>query len=391
MNDIKHEAMNAQLGAEVGNAPAAKRKRMLLGLAGVLAFSAVGYGVYLLVFAGRSVSTDNAYTNVEVAEITPQISGPVKQVNVVDTTAVHAGDVLVVLDDTDARIAVAHAEADLARAKRQVRQVMANDVNLGGQEDLRTAEIRAADADLARTTAVFDKATIDDKRRQNLVDGGAVSQQELTDAKAQLREAAAAVQQAQARVTVAHAAHSAASGARQANNALIVDTTVDTNPEVLAAAARLEQAKVDLSRTIIRAPADGIVTERAVDVGQQVQPGKRLMSVVPIDRIYVDANFKEGQLRNVRPGQAVSVTSDLYGDDVVYTGYVEGFAGGTGSAFSAIPAQNATGNWIKVVQRLPVRIRLDPKQLSQHALRVGLSMNVTVDLTSSATKLPREG
>jgi membrane fusion protein (multidrug efflux system) len=391
VNDIKHEAMSTQLGVESGNAARSKRKRMLLGLAGVLVVGAVGYGVYLLAFSGRSVSTDNAYTNVEVAEITPQISGPVKQVNVVDTTAVHAGDVLVVLDDTDARIAVAHAEADLARAKRQVHQVMANDVNLGGQEDLRTAEIRAADADLAKATAVFDKATIDDKRRQNLVDGGAVSQQELTDAKAQLREAQAAVQQAQARVTVAHAAHSAASGARQANNALIVDSTVDTNPEVLAAAARLEQAKVDLSRTIIRAPTDGIVTERAVDVGQQVQTGKRLMSVVPIDRIYVDANFKEGQLRNVRPGQAVTVTSDLYGDDVVYTGHVEGFAGGTGSAFSAIPAQNATGNWIKVVQRLPVRIRLDPQQLKKHALRVGLSMDVTVDLRSSPTKLPHEG
>jgi membrane fusion protein (multidrug efflux system) len=376
---------------DTGEASSGKRKRMLLGLGAVLALCAVGYGTYLLIFAGRSVSTDNAYTNVEVVEITPQIAGPVKQVNVVNTKAVHAGDVLVVLDDTDARIAVNHAEADLARAKRQVRQVMANDLSLGGQEDLRTAEIRAADADLAKAMATFDKASIDNTRRQNLVDGGAVSQQELTDAKAQLREAAAAVQQAQARVTVAHAAHSAASGARQANNALIVDTTVDTNPEVLAAAARLEQAKVDLSRTVIRAPTDGIVTERAVDVGQQVQPGRRLMSVVPIDRIYVDANFKEGQLRDVRPGQSVRVTSDLYGDDVVYTGYVEGFAGGTGSAFSAIPAQNATGNWIKVVQRLPVRIRLDPRQLTQHALRVGLSMNVTVNLKSFAPdKLPRE-
>ena len=392
MNDSRDEGVNTQLNAEVGKAQAAKRKRLLLGLGGILALSAIGYGAYLLIFAGRSVSTDNAYTNVEVAEITPQINGPVKQVNVVDTTAVHAGDVLVVLDDTDARIAVAHAQADLAKAKRQVRQMMANDLNLGGQEDLRVAEIQAADADLASAKAALEKATIDNKRRQNLAEGGAVSQQELTDSQAQLRESTAAFQQAQARVTVAHAAHSAASGARQANNALIVDSTVDTNPEVLAAAAHLEQAKVDLTRTIIRAPTDGIVTERAVDVGQQVQPGKRLMSVVPVDRIYVDANFKESQLRNVRPGQAVSVTSDLYGDDVVYTGLVEGFAGGTGSAFSAIPAQNATGNWIKVVQRLPVRIRLDPKQLVKHALRVGLSMNVTVDLTSlRSDKSPHEG
>jgi membrane fusion protein, multidrug efflux system len=360
-----------------------KRKRMLLGLGAALVLCALGSGVWLLFFAGKSEWTDNAYTNVEVTRVTPLINGPVKQVNVVDTTAVHAGDILIVLDDTDAKIAVAQAEAGLARAKREVRQVMANDRSLGGQEDLREAEISAADADLAKAKAAFAKASIDEKRRQNLVEGGAVSKQELTDAQTQLQEVSAAMQQAQARVTVAHAASSAANGARQANAALIVDSTVDTNPEVLAAAAKLDKAKVDLSRTVIRAPTDGIVTERSVDVGQQVQAGQHLMSLVPVDHIYVDANFKEGQLRKVRPGQAVRVTSDLYGDDVVYDGYVEGFAGGTGSAFSAIPAQNATGNWIKVVQRLPVRIRLDPKQLTKHVLRVGLSMDVTVDLTSS--------
>jgi membrane fusion protein, multidrug efflux system len=369
-----------------------KRKRMLLGLGGVLVLCALGTGVWLLFFAGKSEWTDNAYTAVEVTQVTPLISGPVRQVSVVDTTAVHAGDILVVLDDTDAKIAVAQAEAGLARATREVRQVMANDRSLGGQEDLREAEISAADADLAKAKAAFAKASIDEKRRQNLVEGGAVSRQELTDAQTQLQEVAAAMQQAQARVTVAHAASSAANGARQANAALIVDSTVETNPEVLAAAAKLDQAKVNLSRTVIRAPTDGIVTERSVDVGQQVQAGQHLMSLVPVDRIYVDANFKEGQLSKVRPGQAVRVTSDLYGDDVVYDGYVEGFAGGTGSAFSAIPAQNATGNWIKVVQRLPVRIRLDPKQLTTHVLRVGLSMDVTVDLTSSGNdKLPRKG
>src|SRR5262249_29728357 len=162
------------------------------------------------------------------------------------------------------------------------------------------------------------------------------------------------------------------------------DSTVDTNPEVQVAAARLRQAEVNLARTVIRAPVAGVVTQRAVDVGQHVLPGMRLMSVVPIESIHVDANFKEGELRDVRLGQRVKLTSDLYGNDVVYDGRVEGVAGGSGSAFAAIPAQNATGNWIKVVQRLPVRVRLDRRQLAEHPLRVGLSMKVTVDLTSSS-------
>jgi membrane fusion protein (multidrug efflux system) len=359
-----------------------KRRTMMLGLGGVVLLGVLGYGIYALFFAGKSVSTDNAYTNVEVADITPLIGASVKEVKVVNTMTVHAGDVLVVLDDTDARLAVAQAEANLARARRQVQGTMAQDSNLGGQEDLRSAEIKAAEADLTGAKADYDKAAIDQQRRKNLVDSGAVSGQELTDANARMQAAAAMLRQAEARVTVATAARAAAGGARQANAALIADATLQTNPEVLAAQTKVDQAKVDLSRTVIRAPSDGIVTERSVDIGQQVQPGRKLMSVVPIDRVYVDANFKEGQLRKVKPGQSATVTSDLYGSDVVYHGYVEGFAGGTGSAFSAIPAQNATGNWIKVVQRLPVRIHLDVNELRQHTLRVGLSMDVKVDLTS---------
>jgi len=170
--------------------------------------------------------------------------------------------------------------------------------------------------------------------------------------------------------------------ARQANAALIGDSVVDKHPDVLAAAARLEQARVNEERTVIRAPVDGIVTQRAVDVGHQVSAGARLMSVVPVAQIHVDANFKEVQLREVRQGQPVRLTSDLYGNSVVYDGWIDGLAGGSGSAFAAIPAQNATGNWIKVVQRLPVRIRMDPDQLSRHPLRVGLSMTATVGLDS---------
>ncbi|HCE7275890.1 TPA: HlyD family efflux transporter periplasmic adaptor subunit [Pseudomonas aeruginosa] len=366
----------------------AKRKRLvLIATVGLVAIGVL-YGAWALLFAGKSVTTDNAYTAAEVAQITPLVAGPVKEVKVSDTQAVKAGDVLVILDDTDAKIAVAQAEADLARTQRQVRQLLGNDESLAGQVALRAAEIATARSDLTRVTAAYEKAVIDERRRQNLVEEGAVSKEELTNAQTQLREARAALEQAQAGVRAAEAAKEAASGARTANSALIVDSTVDDNPAVLAAKARLDQARVNLERTVLRAPFDGVIAQRSVEIGQQVQTGVRLMTVVPIDRIYVDANFKEGQLQKVRPGQHVELTSDLYGSDVVYTGRVEGFAGGSGSAFAAIPAQNATGNWIKVVQRLPVRIWIDPEQLKQHPLRVGLSMEAAVDLRDHGESQP---
>ncbi|RNF56239.1 HlyD family efflux transporter periplasmic adaptor subunit [Pseudomonas aeruginosa] len=366
----------------------AKRKRLvLIATVGLVAIGVL-YGAWALLFAGKSVTTDNAYTAAEVAQITPLVAGPVKEVKVSDTQAVKAGDVLVILDDTDAKIAVAQAEADLARTQRQVRQLLGNDESLAGQVALRAAEIATARSDLTRVTAAYEKAVIDERRRQNLVEEGAVSKEELTNAQTQLREARAALEQAQAGVRAAEAAKEAASGARTANSALIVDSTVDDNPAVLAAKARLDQARVNLERTVLRAPFDGVIAQRSVEIGLQVQTGVRLMTVVPIDRIYVDANFKEGQLQKVRPGQHVELTSDLYGSDVVYTGRVEGFAGGSGSAFAAIPAQNATGNWIKVVQRLPVRIWIDPEQLKQHPLRVGLSMEATVDLRDHGESQP---
>jgi membrane fusion protein (multidrug efflux system) len=345
-----------------------------------VAIVALAYGGWALIFAGRTVSTDNAYAAAEVTQITPLISGPVTRVEVVDSQIVRAGDVLVMLDETDSRIAVRQAEVDLARARRRVRQLVATDLSLKGQSEMRTQEIRGAEAERARARANLDKATLDEKRRRNLIAGGAVSEQELSNADAALRDAHAAFDQAEAGVRAARAGQVAAEGARQANDALIADSTVETNPEVQAAAARLEQTRVNLSRTVIRAPIAGIVTQRAVDIGEHVQAGAHVMSIVPIASIYVDANFKEGQLRYVRPGQHVTLTSDLYGNDVVYDGHVEGLAGGTGSAFSVLPAQNATGNWIKVVQRLPVRVHLDSRQLADHPLRVGLSMNVTVDL-----------
>jgi membrane fusion protein (multidrug efflux system) len=363
-----------------------KRRQMLAILGGTVGVIALIYGAWTWLFSGSSVSTDNAYTAVEVAQITPLIGGPVVSVEVIDSQLVRAGDVLLRLDETDNRIAVDNAAADLARARRRVLQLVATDVSLKGQSDVRSQEIRSAKADRERARATLDKAILDEKRRRNLVDGGAVSEQELSNAETDLREARAAIEQADARVRVAEAAQAAAEGARLANHALIADSTVETNPEVLVAAARLRQAEVNLARTVIRAPVAGVVTQRAVDVGQQVQPGTRLMSVVPVDSLHVDANFKEGELRDVRLGQHVTLTSDLYGNDIVYEGRVEGVAGGTGAAFAAIPAQNATGNWIKVVQRLPVRVQLDRQQLADHPLRVGLSMKVTVDLSPSPTE-----
>lgn len=368
-----------------------KRRRLLIGFAACVAAAAVVYGAWAYFFADRTVSTDNAYTDVEVTQITPLVRGSVLSVQVIDSQFVHAGDVLVKLDETDGRIAVEQAEAELARARRHVLQLMANDTNLKGLSDVRAQEIRSAAAELVRARAGLDKATLDEQRRHNLIQGGAVSEQELTNAETELRDARAAFVQTKARMRVARAAQVAADGARQANDALIGDSTVETHPEVQAAAAKLHQARVDLSRMVIRSPVTGVITQRAVDVGQYVQAGMRLMSVVPIDSIYVEANFKEGQLRKVKPGQRVSLISDLYGNDVVYDGYVQGLSGGTGSAFAAIPAQNATGNWIKVVQRLPVRVHLDRRQLNAHPLRVGLSMDVTVDLTSApAERLARE-
>jgi membrane fusion protein (multidrug efflux system) len=184
-------------------------------------------------------------------------------------------------------------------------------------------------------------------------------------------------------VAQAHANLRAAQGQREANLVLISGTPLDQNPEVAAARARLDAAKLALERTVIRSPIDGVVSKKQVQVGQEVQAGTPLMTVVPVNAVYVDANFKEVQLKKVRIGQPVTLTSDLYGGGVKFHGRVVGLSGGTGSAFSLIPAQNASGNWIKVVQRLPVRIALDPKELAEHPLRVGLSMKAKIDVSGA--------
>ncbi|AGH50547.1 efflux pump membrane protein [Sphingomonas sp. MM-1] len=358
------------------------RKRLLTGLAAVVILAGVGYGAWYLLIGSRHATTDNAYVNAETAQITPLIAAQVIEVAVSDTQAVKRGDVLVRLDDSDARIAVAEAEAELARAQRQFGRTSASSEALAAQVRARQAEIERAQAELVSARAAFAKAQVDFDRRAKLAPSGAVSGDELTSATNALAAARANLETAQAGVAQANSTRIAAAGDLAANDAIIAGTTVSTNPDVRAAQAKLDKARLDLSRTVIRAPIDGIVTRRQVQLGQRVAAGTVVMMIVPVDQAYVDANFKEGQLKHVRIGQTAELTSDLYGDGVVYHGKVVGLAGGTGSSFALIPAQNATGNWIKVVQRLPVRIQLDPKELREHPLRVGLSMEVDVDISN---------
>ena len=359
-----------------------KRKALFAGLGAVVLLGAAGYGAYYVLVGSHHVETDNAYVGAYVAQVTPLIGGPVRGVAVNDTQVVKQGQVLVVLDDTDARIALTSAQADLATAQRKVRGYLATDQSLSAQIAARDADQVRAAATLASARSDLDRARVDLDRRKALAVTGAVSGDELTRAQNALANAQAAYDSAKAAQLQAAANRAAAIGSLAANTTLTDGTSLDTNPEVATARARVDQASVDLARTVIRAPIDGVVTRRNVQVGQRVAAGAILMQVVPVQQAYVDANFKEGQLRKVRIGQPVELEADLYGGSVKYHGTVTGLSGGTGSAFALIPAQNATGNWIKVVQRLPVRVAIDPADLKANPLRVGLSMKATIDTAS---------
>lgn len=379
MSSIESSGAQAPAVVEASSQGSKRRKPMLVLLLAVIVLGALIYGAYWYFIASRYVSTDNAYTGTESASITPAVSGIVQSVPVVDTAHVHEGDVLIVIDDTDARLALEQAQAEYESAVRKVRGYLANDAGLKAQVQARAADERRMSAQILSAKADYDRAVLDLSRRVALARSGSVSGEELSNARTTLATAKASLEAAQASSLQAQASRLVAVGSLDANKALIVDTTVQTNPQVLQAKAKLDQAVVDLTRTRIRAPVTGVVANRQVQVGQRVQPGATLLTVVPVDSMHVDANFKEVQLRNVRVGQAVTLTADLYGDDVVYHGTVAGFSGGSGSSFALIPAQNATGNWIKVVQRLPVRVTLDPRELSDHPLSVGLSMNASID------------
>ena len=372
-------------GAELHNAAAARgyqRKKWLLRLLWVVVALGALWLVYWWLYGSHFVSTDNAYTAVEISQVTPSVEGTVKAVNVSDTQQVQAGDVLALIDDADTRLALLAAQAELGRAIRRVEGYFANDQSLGAQVLAREAEEQRAQAQLTSAQADDSRASIDLRRRKALEKSGSVSGEELTRAENAASAASANLGVARANLALARANLEMTRGLKLMNQTLIAGTSVQDNPEVVFARAKAEQAQLNQDRTTVRAPVSGVVAKRQVQVGQRVQAGTPMLSVVPVQLMHVNANFKEVQLPKVKIGQKVELISDLYGDVVVFNGIVEGFAGGTGSAFAVIPAQNATGNWIKVVQRVPVRIKLDPAELKKNPLTVGLSMAVRIDVSA---------
>lgn len=359
--------------------PTRRRRQLFTILAIVVVLGIGGWFAWHWITQTGRISTDNAYVGADTAQVTPLVAGNVKEVRVSGTQQVKAGDVLVVLDDTDAQLGIANAEAQLALARQRYRQASAAVNAARSRQSARGTDIAQATARLHEAEATVTRTATELRRRESLVGSGAVSGEELTTARTAYQSALAGREQAAAAVQGARATQQSAGGETQQTEAAIEGTSIETAPDVRAAMAQLETARLALDRTVIRAPIDGVVANRNVQVGQRVAAGTPIMMLVPVDTAYVDANFKENQLAEVRPGQPVELTSDYYGSGVVFHGRVIGFAGGTGSAFALIPAQNATGNWIKVVQRLPVRIALDRDELRDHPLRVGLSMEATID------------
>jgi membrane fusion protein, multidrug efflux system len=368
MDAAKHTAPSTKAKAKGGKA----RKRALTVIGIVVVLAGVAFGFEHFVFGARYESTDNAYVQGNIIQITPQVAGTVLAVNADDTDFVKAGQTLVKLDPADAQVALDQAEAQLAQTVREVRMLYANNATLQAQVALRAAEIVRMQSDVQR-------AQDDLARRQPLLATGAVGKEELNHATAQLNAARSALA----------AAESAAVAAREqlaANQVMTDGTAVEQHPSVQRAAARVREAYLALKRVDLPAPVDGTIARRSVQLGQRVQPGASMMSLVPLNQLWVDANFKESQLRKLRIDQPVTLVADVYGQQVEYHGRVVGLGAGTGSAFSLLPAQNATGNWIKVVQRVPVRVALDPKELALHPLRIGLSMVATVDVRDQGGK-----
>lgn len=374
------DSPQASASDQNGDALKAKRKKLLSIFALVVIVAAIVFGIWY-VFFNHTVNTDNAYVGADTAQITSMVTGQVSEILVNDTQQVHKGDILVKIDPRDAEIALAEAKAMLAKAQRTYRQTAANGQSLNAQVQVSDDGIASAQAQVLKAQADYNNALEELKRRQVLSESGAISKEELSTAQTASRTAKAALDVAKAALSQSQSNRNAAKSTFDATQALIKGTSEASAPDVLSAQTQVQKAQLDLDRTVIRATVDGVIAGRSIQVGQRVAPGTVLMKVVPVSQLYVDANFKESQLTKVRVGQAATLTSDLYGDDVVYHGKVIGFSGGTGSAFALIPAQNATGNWIKVVQRLPVRIALDPNELKQHPLRVGLSMEATIDLS----------
>jgi membrane fusion protein (multidrug efflux system) len=334
---------------------AGRRRRVAFLIFGILlALGGAGWATYAFVFDANRETTDDAYVSGDVVQINSEISGTVTGLYVDDTQPVKAGQVLVDLDPADAKIAMESAEAALAQAVRNVRAE-------GAQADQLRAQIAAHESDLKR-------AQDDTKRRAALISTGAVSREELDHAQDSSASQVASVAAARAEL--------------EQTLAKLGTTPLPSHPDVLAAEAKVRNAALALRRTRIVASMDGIVAKRSVQVGQHVDPGTPLMAIIPLENVWIDANFKEVQLQRMRVGQKVRITTDIYGRRVVYDGAVAGVSAGSGNAFALLPAQNATGNWIKIVQRVPVRILVDPGELKAHPLRIGLSTTVNVDVGS---------
>lgn len=359
-----------------------RRKRLFVIVAIVVAVVALIWLAYEFFIGSRSVSTENAYVAGDVAEVTAQTGGTVASVDVIDTQTVKRGQVLYRLDARDQSIALQQAEAGVAYAKRMYEQDLAKNKALGAATEAQQAAIATAGAQARAAEAALVKARGEYSRRASLAGTGAVSTEDVAASREALSTAQANLEAARAGLSQARSEAVNAQQQQVASAALTRNTTSENAPTVLLAKSQLAQAKLDYERTLVRAPMDGVIVQRAVEVGQTVEKGTVAMRIVPVSELYVLANYKEDQLGKVQIGQKARLESDLYGGDVIYHGTVVGFSGGTGAAFSLIPAQNATGNWIKVVQRLPVRIRLDPAELKKHPLRVGLSMNAEIDLSS---------
>ncbi|MEO6138772.1 MAG: efflux RND transporter periplasmic adaptor subunit [Luteimonas sp.] len=327
-----------------------KRKKALLLVLAVVVLGGIAWLLWYLLVARWHESTDDAYVQGNVVSVMPQSTGTVVSINADDGMKVSAGQVLVQLDPNDANVAYQQAAANLAGTVRQVRGLYST--------------VAAGQAELNAGLLAAQKARDDVRRREGLVASGAVSAEELSHARDTL--------------AVAEATVASSRGQLSRSNALVDATTLSQQPQVQAAAAQLRSAYLNLQRASIVAPVSGYIAKRSVQLGQRVQPGMPMMTVIPLEQVWVDANFKETQLTRIRLGQPVELTSDIYGSDVTFNGKLSSLGLGTGSAFSLLPAQNASGNWIKIVQRVPVRIELDPRQLSAHPLRLGMSMSVDV-------------
>jgi membrane fusion protein (multidrug efflux system) len=344
--------MSQTVSEKVASPRSGQRKTSLLVFLALLIMVAGGSYYWYFHHAIWFESTDDAYINGNLVQITPETAGTVTSIAADDGDFVQKGQPMVSFDQSDALLAQENAEAGLAQTVRQVRSLFNN--------------VEQAQAVAAERKIALQKAQADVARRKNMVKAGGLSQEELVHAQDVVNSAEKALVAAQQQL--------------KSQQALVNNTTVTTHPLVKSAISKLRQAYLEKQRTVLVAPVSGYVARRNVQVGQRVTPGATLMAVVPLEQVWVDANFKETQLTKMRIGQPATVTADLYGDKVEYHGKVESLGIGTGSAFSLLPAQNATGNWIKVVQRLPVRIQLDPAELKKHPLRIGLSMVVDVDL-----------